>query len=183
MTEFDVLIKDAEIVEGTGKMAYKGSIGIKGDRVDALGDIKGDAKKTVEANGLTALPGFIDTHSHADWSLLWFPKAESYIMQGVTTFVGGQCGGSPAPLGEHIRIPWLLMDHLPDLDPFKFYPKQPYYPLKQVNQWMEEIFDWTLDWKTMEGYFKTVEDVGISMNYAPLVGHGAIRTKVLGLDY
>jgi N-acyl-D-aspartate/D-glutamate deacylase len=48
---------------------------------------------------------------------------------------------------------------------------------------MEEIFDWTLDWKTMEGYFKTVEDVGISMNYAPLVGHGTIRTKVMGLDY
>ncbi|MGD2200035.1 MAG: amidohydrolase family protein [Candidatus Bathyarchaeota archaeon] len=183
MTEYDVLIKDAEIVEGTGKKVYRGSIGVKGDKIEDLGEIKGDAEKVVEAKGLTALPGFVDAHSHADWSLLWFPKVESYIMQGVTTFVGGQCGGSPAPLGEHIRVPWLLMDHLPDLDPFKFYPKQPYYPLEQVNEWMEEIYGWTLDWETMEGYFKKVEEVGISMNYAPLVGHGSIRTKVMGLDY
>ena len=183
MTEYDVLIKDATIVDGTGKKAYKGSIGIKEDKIAALGAVKGDAKKSVDANGLTALPGFIDAHSHADWSLLWFPKAESYVMQGVTTFVGGQCGGSPAPLGEYIRIPWLLMDRLPELDPFKFYPKQPYYPLQQVNEWMKDLFDFILEWKDMAGFFKKVEEVGVSMNYAPLVGHGTIRTKVMGLDY
>jgi N-acyl-D-amino-acid deacylase len=183
MDEYDVLIKNATIYEGTGKKAHKGSIGVKGEKVAALGDVKGDAKKTIDAKGLTALPGFIDAHSHGDWSLLWFPKTESYIMQGVTTFVGGQCGGSPAPLGEYIRMPWRLMDHLPDLDPYKFYPRQPYYPLEQVNEWMKDVFGWTLDWEDMEGYFKKVEEVGISMNYAPLVGHGSIRTKVMGLDY
>ena len=183
MAEYDVLIKNANIVDGTGKKAYEGSIGVQGDKVVALGDAKGDAKKTVNAKGLTATPGFIDAHSHADWTLLWFPKAESYIMQGVTTFVGGQCGGSPAPIGEYIRLPWPLMDRLPDLDPFKFYPKQPYYPLEQANEWMEEIFGWTLDWEDMAGYFEKVEEVGVSMNYAPLVGHGTVRTKVMGLDY
>ncbi|UCH56943.1 MAG: amidohydrolase family protein [Candidatus Bathyarchaeota archaeon] len=183
MVEFDVLIKNATIIEGTDEKAYKGSIGVKGDKVEALGDIKGDAKKTINAKGLTATPGFIDAHSHADWTLLWFPRAESYVMQGVTTFVGGQCGGSPAPLGEHIRVPRLLSDHLPELDPYKFYPKQPYYPLEQVNEWMKEIFGWTLTWEDMEGYFKKVDEVGISMNYAPLVGHGSVRTKVMGLDY
>jgi len=104
-------------------------------------------------------------------------------MQGVTTFVGGQCGGSPGPLGEHIRVPRLLTDHLPDLDPYKFYPNKPYYPLDQVNEWMEEVFGWTLDWETMGGFFERIEDTGISMNYAPLVGHGSVRTKVMGLDY
>jgi len=183
MAEFDIMIKNATIVDGTGKKAYKGSIGVKGDKVTSLGNVKGDAEKTINAKELTATPGFIDAHSHADWTLLWFPKAESYVMQGVTTFVGGQCGESPAPLGEYIRLPRLLMDRLPDLDPYKFYPKQPYYPLKQVNEWMDEIFGWTLDWKDMEGYFKKVEDVGVSMNCAPLVGHGTIRTKVMGLDY
>jgi len=183
MDEFDVLIKNTTIVEGTGREAYKGSIGVAGDRVIAIADVKGDAKKVVDAEGLTALPGFVDAHSHADWTLLWYPQCESYVMQGVTTFVGGQCGGSAAPLGEHVRVPRLLMDHLVDLDPFKFYPKQPYYPLDQVNDWMEELFGWTLDWKTMDGFFKRVEEVGISMNYAPLVGHGSIRTKVMGLDY
>ena len=183
MTKFDILIKNATIVDGTGKKAYKGSIGVNGDKVVALGDVTGDAAETINAKGLIAAPGFIDAHSHADWTLLWFPKAESYVMQGVTTFIGGQCGGSPAPLGDYIRLPRLLMDHLPDLDPYKFYPKQPYYPLEQVNEWMDEVFGWTLDWNDMEGYFKKVEGVGVSMNYAPLVGHGAVRTKVMGLDY
>ncbi len=183
MDEYDVLIKDATIVDGTGKKAYKGSIGVKGDRVAAVGKVKGDAVKTVDAEGLTAVPGFIDAHSHADWTLLWFPKAESYVMQGVTTFVGGQCGGSPAPLGEHIRVPRMLTDQLPELDPYKYYPRLPYYPLEQVNEWMDEYYGWTLDWETMAGYFRKVEEVGVSMNYAPLVGHGSVRTKVMGLDY
>ncbi|MFP3950556.1 MAG: N-acyl-D-amino-acid deacylase family protein [Candidatus Bathyarchaeia archaeon] len=183
MSEFDYLIEDATIVEGTGKGAYEGSIGIKGDKVEALGDVRGDSEVVINAKGLTAVPGFIDAHSHADWNLLWFPECESYVMQGVTTFIGGQCGGSPAPLGEYIRIPRMLSDHLPDLDPYKYYPKKPYYPLEQVNEWMDEIFGWTLDWKTMGGYFSRVEAEGISMNYAPLVGHGSVRTSIMGLDY
>ncbi len=56
MTEFDVLIKNATIVEGTGKKAYKGYVGVKGDKVAALGEVRGDAAKTVEAKGLTAVP-------------------------------------------------------------------------------------------------------------------------------
>jgi len=183
MDEFDVLIQNATIVDGTGREAYRGSIGVAGDKIAAIGEVKGDAKKVVDAEGLTALPGFIDAHSHADWTLLWYPRCESYVMQGVTTFVGGQCGGSPGPLGEHIRVPRLLTDHLPDLDPYKFYPNKPYYPLDQVNEWMEEVFGWTLDWETMGGFFERIEDTGISMNYAPLVGHGSVRTKVMGLDY
>jgi len=181
--EYDILVKNATIVEGTGKKAYKGSLGVNGDRVATTGDVKGDAVKTIDAKGLTALPGFVDAHSHSDWALLWYPKTESHVMQGITTFVGGQCGGSPAPLGEYIRVPWLLTDHLPDLDPYKFYPKQPYYPLEQVNEWMGEVYGWTLDWETMDGFFKRVEETGISINYAPLVGHGTVRTHVMGQDY
>jgi len=92
--EYDIIIKDAQIIDGSGKKAYKGSIGVKGDKIAALGEVKGDAVKTVEAKGLYASPGWIDAHSHGDTTLLFFPKAESYIMQGVTSFVGGQCGGS-----------------------------------------------------------------------------------------
>ena len=130
MVEYDILIKDATIVEGTGKKAYVGTIGVTGDRIASIGDVKGDAKRVIEAKGLKAVPGFIDSHSHADWSLLKFPDCQNYVMQGITTFVGGQCGGSPAPLGDHIRTPGVLTDHLPDLDPYKFYPNQPYYPLE-----------------------------------------------------
>jgi N-acyl-D-amino-acid deacylase len=183
MDEYDVLIKNATIVEGTGKKAYKGSIGVKGSRISAIGDVKGDAEKEIEARGLTATPGFIDAHSHGDWTLLWYPQAENYIMQGVTTFIGGQCGGSPAPLGDYIRVPSLLQNKLVELDPYKYYPRLPFYPKDQVNEWMKEVYGWTLDWETMAGYFNKVEEIGVSINFAPLIGHGSVRTKVMGLDY
>jgi len=183
MDNFDVIIKDATIVEGTGKKAYKGSIGIKNDKIVSLGDIEGEFERIIDAEGLVAFPGFIDAHSHADWNLLWYPKCESYVMQGVTTFIGGQCGGSPAPLGEYVRVPRMLGDHLFDLDPYKYYPQKSLYPLDQVNEWMKEFYGWTLDWKTMGDFFNKVEDMGISSNFAPLVGHGTIRTKVMGLDH
>ncbi len=181
--EYDYLIKNANIVEGTGKKAYTGSLGVKGDKVVATGDIKGDAAKEIDAKGLTALPGFIDAHSHADWALLWYPETQSHVMQGITTFVGGQCGGSPAPLGEYIRMPWLLMDHLMEHEPYKYYPREPWHHIDKVNEWMDEHYGWTLEWETMGDYFKRVEKEKISINYAPLLGHGTVRTKVMGLDY
>ena len=181
--EYDYLIKNTTIVEGTGKKSYKGSLAVKGDRVVETGGVKGDAAETIDAKGLTAVPGFIDAHSHVDWALLWFPKTESHVMQGITTFVGGQCGGSPAPLGEYIQVPWLLQDHLVDLEPYKYYPRTPWHRPEKVNEWVKEIYGWTLDWETMGGFFKKVENTGISINYAPLLGHGTVRTKVMGLDY
>jgi len=88
MGEYDLLIRDALIVDGSGKPPYRGSIGVEGDRITVIGDVEGDAKIEIEAGGLVASPGFIDAHSHADWTLLWYPLCESYVMQGVTTFVG-----------------------------------------------------------------------------------------------
>lgn len=184
MTNFDYLIKNANIVEGTGRKKYKGSIGIEGERVTAIGDFKGNAEKEVDAKGLIALPGFIDAHSHGDITLLWYPKCESYAMQGVTTFVGGMCGSwSAGPIGDLVRPPELLLAQLEKYDPYKYFPNKILYPLDQVNEWMEDLFGWSIDWKTMGGYFKRVEDEGISVNYAPLVGHGIVRWKVMGLDY
>lgn len=184
MKELDLLIQNATIVEGTERKAYRGSIGIVGDRIAVLGQVKGDTRRVIEAEGLTALPGFVDAHSHADMTLLWYPRCESYVMQGVTTFVGGSCGGTMAPVGEYVLVPRdIVRNHLNRLDPYKYHPKKPYYPLEQVNEWMKELFGWTIDWKTMGGFFKKVEQVGISMNYASNVGHGTVRIKVMGLDY
>jgi N-acyl-D-aspartate/D-glutamate deacylase len=184
MNEYDVLIENATIVEGTGKKSYTGSIGVIGDRVTTLGETKGDAKKVIEAGGLTAFPGFVDAHSHADMTFLWFPECESYVMQGVTTIVGGMCGGSFAPIGEYMRLPRrITRDHLFRLEPYKYYSGKPYYQVEQVNEWMQDIYGWTIDWRTMGGFFKKVEETGVSMNYAPLVGHGNIRIHVMGLDY
>jgi N-acyl-D-aspartate/D-glutamate deacylase len=122
--EFDVLIKNAKIVDGI-KSAFTGSIGIKGARVVGVGEVSGDAGTTIDATGLAAMPGFVDSHSHADWSFPWYPRCESAVMQGCTTVVAGQCGGSPGPLGDHIRPPRVLVDETYERSPFLYHPAAP----------------------------------------------------------
>ena len=131
--EYDVIIKDASIIDGSGKKAYKGSIGVKGEKIAALGEVKGDAVKTVDAKGLYASPGWIDAHSHGDTTLLFFPTADSYIMQGVTSFVGGECGGSQGPYSEWMNLPGISSQYIDDLEPHKYYPKNSLFPKEKVQ--------------------------------------------------
>ena len=183
MSEFDVLIENAHVVEGSGKALYKGSIGVKGSKIAALGKISGDAVKIVDAAGLIASPGFIDAHSHGDHTMLFYPRCDSYVMQGVTTFIGGQCGGSMAPVGEMSGLPGLASDYIQELEPHKYYPERTVFPLEDVNALMEEKFGWYITWESMGGWFRVVEGKGVSMNCVPLVGHGTVRLKVMGNDY
>ena len=183
MEEFDLLIENATVVDGSGKPAYRASIGVRGDKVASVGDLKGDAKKTIDTEGLTAVPGFIDSHSHADWTILFFPKCESFVLQGITSFVGGQCGGSPAPIGDMISLPGLANEYIHELISFKYYPEKQLFPREQVNELMKEKFGWTVDWRTMGDFFELLEEKGASTNFAPLVGHGTVRGCVLGEDY
>ena len=183
MSEFDILIEKARIVDGTGKKSYKGSIGVVGDKITALGDVKGSAVEVVDAEGLIASPGWIDAHSHSDHTILHYPRLNSYIMQGITTFVGGQCGGSVAPIGDMIGLPGLARDHIQEIEPHKYYPEKQLYPRDRVNEIMGEKYGWTVDWNTMEEWFERIESTGISLNMAPLVGQGTVRVKVMGEDY
>ena len=89
---YDILIKNATIVDGTGEKPFKGAVAIEGDRITAVGDVDGSAEKTVDAKGCIVSPGFIDVHNHGDLSILYYPEAEGFLRQGITTFVGGQCG-------------------------------------------------------------------------------------------
>jgi len=183
MDEYDILIENATIVDGSGKSAYKGSIGVKGDKVTSVGEVKGDYVKSIDAKGLTAVPGFIDSHSHAETGLLSFPGCESFVHQGVTTFVGGQCSGSPAPIGDEIRFPGVARVHMDKLVKYKYYPEKFEFPREQVNAIMKEEYGWTVDWRTMGEYFDLVESRGFSVNYVPLVGHGTVRRYVMGDDW
>lgn len=181
--EYDIIIKDVQIIDGSGKPPYKGSIGIAGDKIRAIGEINGDSVYTLEAKGLHASPGWIDAHSHGDANLLFFPKAENYIKQGVTTFVGGQCGGSQGPIGDMIGLPGIAREYVGELEPHKYYPKKQVYPREDVNEIMEKNYDWTVDWYSLGGWFKKVEEKGVSINAAPLVGQGTVRFHVMGNDY
>lgn len=98
---FDLLIKNGKLVDGSGNPWFHGDVGVAGDKIVAVGRLAGQsAQRVIDAEGLVVAPGFIDSHSHSDLPLLVDPRAESKIMQGVTTEVIGQCGGSAAPKGD-----------------------------------------------------------------------------------
>jgi N-acyl-D-aspartate/D-glutamate deacylase len=97
---YDILIRNTQVVDGTGAPAFTGSVGIVGEKIAAVGPIVGDAAQVIDGTGLVTCPGFVDPHSHADRGILDVPLAENLIMQGVTTFVGGNCGFSTAPVRD-----------------------------------------------------------------------------------
>jgi N-acyl-D-amino-acid deacylase len=87
---YDLLIKHGKIVDGTGNPWYYGDVAVRGDKVAAIGKIVGNSKREIDARGLIVAPGFIDIHSHSDYTLLEDGNAQSKIRQGVTTEVLGE---------------------------------------------------------------------------------------------
>jgi N-acyl-D-amino-acid deacylase len=185
MTEFDLLIKDTLIIDGTGKKAFTGNIGIIDEKIAEIGDLRGDAKKELIGTDLITSPGFVDPHSHADLGILRFPLARNLVMQGITTFLGGACGLSMAPLKKvvpseflYAREWWNLVESnnpIPD-----------FLPIEELNRFedlIQEKLGYRVDWRTFEEFLKKVENNGTSINYAPLVGHSTVRVAVMGSDF
>lgn len=152
---YDLILKNGKIIDGSGKPWFCGEIGILNGKIKNIGKISGDAISTLDINNLVVCPGFIDIHSHSDISALVNPKAESKIMQGVTTEVIGNCGLSPAPMRAEIQ------EHL----------KRQFFPSE---------FEW--NWPNYSDFLETHEKNPSSLNIAPLIGHGALRAAVLGLE-
>ncbi|MGH8630104.1 MAG: N-acyl-D-amino-acid deacylase family protein, partial [Burkholderiales bacterium] len=105
---FDLLIRNATIIDGTGAARTSGDIGLRGDRIAAIGKLdRGKADIEIDASGKVAAPGFIDAHTHDDRLMLSGPDMAPKVSQGVTTVVAGNCGISlsPMPGGMKGRIP------------------------------------------------------------------------------
>ncbi len=88
--EYDLVIRNGKIIDGSGNPWFRGDVAINGDRIVGVGRMTGDAKRVIDASGLVVAPGFIDMHSHSDWVLLEDGNAQSKIRQGVTTEVIGE---------------------------------------------------------------------------------------------
>jgi len=105
-TQFDLLIRNATVIDGTGADRFKGDIGINGDRIAKIGDLAAcSGKKEIDLDGQVAAPGFIDAHTHDDRMMLSSPEMTPKVSQGVTTIIGGNCGVSLAPMPRPIPDP------------------------------------------------------------------------------
>lgn len=152
---YDVLIRNGTILDGKGGVGYQADLAIQGDRIAAIGKLSGaDAKRTLDASGLTVAPGFIDMLGQSEWSLLIDSRALSKLSQGITTEITGE-GGTIAP--ENQRT----------LGPLK--PLLDQYHLK-------------VDWTSLDGYFRRLEHDGTPINLGTYVGAAQIREAVLGDD-
>lgn len=184
MEELDILIKDGVIVDGTGSPPYKGSVAIKDKKIVAVGEVLNvDSKITINASGLIVSPGFIDVHSHADKTLPIFPTADNYVMQGVTTTIGGNCGNTIAPIFEWWppNMFWDL-DIIFELRPFKYYVED-LLPADEVKAKVKELYGVEIGWGSFKDFIEWLKRNGISVNHVPLVGHNTIRAQVMGQDW
>jgi len=160
---FDLVIRNARIVDGTGNPYYLAHMAISQGqivKIDRHID-PGGARKIIDADGMVACPGFFDTHSHDDAYLIARPSCDDKVLQGVTTEVIGNCGYSLAPLSEkhHADLRNIARiiggDHMPE------------------NVWRIRSF---------ADYLAELERVKPGINVVPLVGHAAIRIAVMGME-
>ena len=154
----DLIIRSGHILDGTGAPARKGDIAVQeGKIVEITDSIDMHAEREWNAAGKYVCPGFIDIHTHSDFSLLANRFAESSVRQGITTLVTGNCGHGPAPSPER------------ELG-------------KQVTIGYSENFNTDFGWDHFAEYLEDLFSPGLSVNVAPLVPHGSIRLAVMGYD-
>lgn len=152
---YDILIKNGQIIDGFNIPSFSGDVGIKNERILAIGRLGSGATQTkiIDARGKVVCPGFIDIHSHSDFTILVNPKAESKVRQGVTTEVCGNCGFSAAPQYQQLK--------------------------DRMNKICYE-FEIEEQWSSLKEYLEILEQKGIGVNFVPLIGQGNIRTSIMG---
>ena len=152
----DAVLAGGEVFDGSGGAPFRADIGIHDGRIACIGDLSQmGAKERVELNGLAVSPGFIDIHTHSDFTLLVNGRAESQVHQGVTTEVIGQCGHSCAPVAR---------------------------PEDARRRAIGFSDDCPVDmgWQSFGEYLERLDANNLGVNVAAFVGHGAIHRAVMG---
>jgi N-acyl-D-amino-acid deacylase len=153
--DYDLIIRNGHIIDGTGNPWFAADVAVKGDRIAAIGDLReAHAKREIDATGHIVAPGFIDMLGQSEVSLLLDNRSLSKLSQGITTEITGE-GGSIAPQNEKTIAPQKAF-----LDQYKL----------------------TVDWTTLDGYFRRLEKQGTPLNIGTYVGSAQVREAVIGDD-
>jgi dihydroorotase/N-acyl-D-amino-acid deacylase len=151
----DFVLEGGRVVDGTGAPWFVADVAVRDGRIAAVGNLAGrKASRRIDARGLVVAPGFIDLLGQSEYNVLVDGRAASKITQGITTEVTGE-GVSIAPLNQK------MIDE--ERDTYQKYGVTP-------------------DWKTLEGYFQTLEKRGTAINMATFVGSGGLRSYVVGSE-
>lgn len=157
---FDLVIRGARILDGSGGPERAGDVAVRGDRIEVVGGMlpAGCGREEVDAAGQAVMPGIVDLHTHSDVSLLSDPGCVSAIGQGITTQVVGLCGFSAAPVSAE-TLPGMI-----DEEPVFAFPGVAW------------------DWHSFGEYLAAVGRAQPATNVVSLVGHTTLRRFVMGTD-
>jgi N-acyl-D-amino-acid deacylase len=156
---YELIILNGRVYDGTGNPWFWADIAIDNGKICKVGKVNDrEVERMIDASGLFICPGFIDIHTHSEVTLLVNNKAESAVRQGVTLHVTGNCGRSAAPILEESRD--LLLD----------------FNLRGFNEIIE------VDWISFGEYLDRVQNNGVAINVASLLGHGTARICVMGYE-
>ena len=152
----DLVLTGGEVVDGTGAPRRRADVAVRDGRIAAIGtDLSRADARMIDARGRVVAPGFIDIHSHSDESVLINSALESTVHQGVTCVVAGNCGGSSAP------VMGLAAEELD----------------REIRR-----YDLERTWTSFGEYASAIERSGSAINFCSFVGHGTLRTSVMGAD-
>lgn len=160
---YDLLVKNARVVDGSGMPGYAADVAVQDGRVATIGRVRESAKRTIDADGLVLAPGFIDQHTHMDAHLLWDPAALPLPEHGVTSLITGNCGLSLMPARPGIES--ALIGN--------------FVRVEAIPRSILESVDWR--WSSTGDYLGLL-DQRLGVNVASIVGHNALRPYVMGDD-
>lgn len=161
--QYDLLIKNGTVIDGSGMPRYRADVGISNGKIASIGKIREQAKAVIDAEGYIVSPGFVDCHTHMDAQVAWDPLGTCSCWHGVTSVVMGNCGFTLAPCKEEEKhLVMRNLERAEDISPAA----------------MEAGIDW--NWETFPEFLDTLEDLPKGINYAGYIGHSALRTFAMG---
>ena len=161
---YDLLIKNGRIIDGSGRPAFHGDVGVVNGKIVELGKLDGPARRTIEADGRAVAPGFVDNHCHYDAQVLWDPLCTYSCHHGATTVIIGNCSLALAPVKapEREKLAGML----------SYVEAIPMDVLQAGVPW---------NWESFPDYMRAI-GARLGVNVGTLIGHSAVRLYAMGKD-